>query len=489
MMRIPHYRTVVPILAFCLYLAGSTPYLGHWDSFDYLKQIVTHQLSALGIGRPVYIGYNILLWESVRRILSLEPLQAEIVVMTATVLFGVLGILLFQRLSVQLLPSSAGLMAAVSLMLSPVYALYSGLIMTEVPMIAVILAAAVILWKSAGRFPALRDIAGGLLFGLAVGIREQALTLGAAFFWILYSRRRTSSSRLRSMIFFGVTATTVILIPAVAFYLSDPNGFLERIKTWVDAIPMGHIEFWNNVSASLLYTFAICPASWIAVSGAGVHRLIKKQAPDPVEPENTNEQSESTESILNPILGIVCCLILPVAFLWRDADVQDQPRYLLIALPASLILCTSLYRRWIPSRKGLTTWMTLHVIFFGLALATFWPIRQTQIKKMEFARVIRDSIPETALIIAGNYSPVLDYYRGIGMRPGWRILWSGWNWNAQSVDEIIRDAWADHIPVYVSTDFRGWFHLETEFLDLYFLMKGCKKEIIAPNLFRVYPNH
>ena len=57
-------QAVLPILAFYLYLAGSAPYLGQWDSFDYLKQIVTHQFSALGIGRPVFVGYNILLWES-----------------------------------------------------------------------------------------------------------------------------------------------------------------------------------------------------------------------------------------------------------------------------------------------------------------------------------------------------------------------------------------------------------------------------------------
>jgi hypothetical protein len=271
-------QAVLPILAFYLYLAGSAPYLGQWDSFDYLKQIVTHQFSALGIGRPVFVGYNILLWESMRKIFGLVPLQVETVVMMGIVFSGACGVLIFQRLSRELLSSPVCQMAAIALAVSPVYAIYSGYIMTEVPMLAVLMASALLVWTSGDRFRPWHDFAGGILFGLAVGIREQALTLGAAFLWILWIRRSTADSRRRSMLRFCFAAGCVILAPVVGFYFYDPTAFSERIHTWFRAIPLGSSQIRNNIEFSLLYAFILCPGAWLAVAGAGLYRAFTKKS-------------------------------------------------------------------------------------------------------------------------------------------------------------------------------------------------------------------
>jgi hypothetical protein len=481
MQKTPLQLFILPAIAFCLYLAGSAPFLGQWDSFDYLKQIVSHQLSALGIGRPVYLAYNILLWESSRRVFHLQPLQVEIVVMWTTILLGALGVLLFLRLALRMLPSPAGKMAALALAVSPVYAIYSGYIMTEVPMLVALFAAALLLWKSSERHPLLTDIAGGILFGLAVGIREQALTLGAAFLWIIFTRRKEMAHRLRSTFLFGAAAAIAILSPAVAFYLCDPAGFIEHTKTWLRAIPMGSVQFRNNLEASLLFAFIASPGAWLAVAGAGIYRFFRKQSTNPAANES------QTETIPHPVWGIICCLLLPLTVLWRDADVQMHPRYALIALPASVILCTMLFRRWVPSGRGLAVWAIVQVAVFGLSLAVFSPFRQTQIKKMEFAQQVRESIPGKGLIVAGNYSPVFDYYRGIGVRPDWQILWAGWDWDRHLVEAKIYDAWANGIPVYLSTDAPGWSYFEKEFIEVHLILKDCPKEQVVPHLFRVYP--
>ena len=480
MAKILRASIVLPILAFYLYLAGSAPFLGQWDSFDYLKQICTHQLSALGIGRPVYLGYNIALWESARRIFHLDLLQVETVVMIGTVLLGVLGIVLFQRLADRLLSPETSRMATLALALSPVYAIYSGFVMTEVPMLVLLLAAALVLWRPGDRDRLLCDTAGGALFGLAVGVREQALTMGAAFLWILWCRRAEGFARFRSMIRFCVAAGVVILAPALAFYLHDPAGFFERTRTWLHAIPLGSGQFRNNAEASLLYVFVICPGTWLAVAGAGVYRLFSKR-------DLERPMRAQPHSIPHPVWGLFCCIVLPVLILWRDADVQMHPRYVLLVLPASLVLGSVLYRRWAPSGKGPVVWAVIQVLVFGLALAAFSPFRQIQTEKMQFARAAKNAINGKGLIIAGNLSPVFDYYRGIGLRPEWQILWSGWNWDDTTVEAAIHNAWADHIPVYLSTHAPGWSYFENELLDLHFLLKDCKKEPIAPHLFLVHP--
>jgi 4-amino-4-deoxy-L-arabinose transferase-like glycosyltransferase len=396
MQKILRPRFVLPLVAFYLYLAGSAPFLGQWDSFDYLKQIVSHRLSDLGIGRPVFLGYNILLWESLRKIFHLEPLHLEFVAMAGILLLGVLGVMLFQRLADRILPGSAATMAVLALAVSPVYAIYSGFIMTEVPMLVALMAAALLLLRSDAQHTLWTDIAGGIFFGLAVGIREQALTLGAAFLWILFARRE-SSYRLRSILRFGIAAAIVVLAPAVAWYLYDPAGFVERTKTWFHAIPMGSMQFRNNVEASLLFTFVVCPGAWLALAGAGIRRIFLRKRLSSVE------RASRAPVIPYPVWGIFGCLILPIAILWRDADVQMHPRYALIALPASVILCASLYRRWNPTKRSLAVWAIIQVLMFGVAMAAFSPYRQTQIGKMEFAKRMRESIPGPALLIAGNW--------------------------------------------------------------------------------------
>lgn len=237
------------------------------------------------------------------------------------------------------------------------------------------------------------------------------------------------------------------------------------------------------MEASLLFAFVICPGAWLALAGAGMRRAVTRKQPVPIQ------SAAAGLSIPHPIWGVFCCLVLPIAIFWRDADIQMHPRYALIILPASVIFCASLYRRWGPSKRALAAWAVVQVLFFGVAMAAFSQYRQAQTGKMEFARFMRESIPGSGLMIAGNYSPILDYYRGIGVRPEWQVVWSGWDWTASAVEARVAEAWNNHVPVYWSTDPPGWSYFERELLEAHFIFKDCKKEQLAPHLYRVLPRY
>ena len=485
MKRLQHGITL-PIIALYLYLAGSAPFLGQWDSYDYLKQIVSHQLSPLGFGRPVFLGYNILLWESARRIFHFGPLKVEVVAMAGTVLLGVLGVLLFRALAGQFLSPPASRMAALAFAISPIYAVYSGFIMTEVPMLVALMGSALILCKSARRCPGWGAVGGGILFGMAFGMREQALTLGAACLWVIWSKGQTGRFRFRSVLLFSSMALAAVFAPVLALYFSDPAGFVERTRIWLHAIPMGKSQFLNNAQASLLYLLAICPGSWLAAGGGWIYTLCKRRDFDNSR-ESCRHSGIPDTAIRYPFSGILCCIVLPIIALWRDADVQIHPRYAMVALPGSLIFCAAIYDRWIRSGKSRVIWAAVHVLVFGAAIVVLSPFRQAQCEKMEFARAVLDAVPGKAVFIAGSYSPMLDYYRGIGVRPQWQLVWSGWNWTQEKAESLITSSWDAQVPVYLSEDPLGWRYLEPEYLHYYYFLKGCRKEPVIPKLIRVYP--
>jgi hypothetical protein len=156
-------------------------------------------------------------------------------------------------------------------------------------------------------------------------------------------------------------------------------------------------------------------------------------------------------------------------------------------LPGALVFCAHVYSRWAATRKGRLLWALAHVVLFGVALAGLHPYFQGQAEKMKSVRAMKDAVPGDALLIAGNYSPMLDYYRGIGVRPRWQILWSGWDWNPSAAEEMILKAWADRVPVYFSEDPLGWRYFETEYLHFHLFLKPHKREYITARFYRIYP--
>jgi hypothetical protein len=185
------------------------------------------------------------------------------------------------------------------------------------------------------------------------------------------------------------------------------------------------------------------------------------------------------------VWGIVCCLIIPVVSLWRDADVQIHPRYLLIALPASVVMCAAFYARWFPSRRAATVWALLHLASFAVAALPIRIFRQAQFERKAYVEELRRTIPGDALLIGGGYSAVLDYYRVVGGRPGWRILWSGWEWSGDGVRASIADALARGEPVYVCDGPNEWLNFELERLELHQILQSWSTERVASGLTRV----
>src|SRR5262249_20107330 len=159
----------------------------------------------------------------------------------------------------------------------------------------------------------------------------------------------------------------------------------------------------------------------------------------------------------------------------------------LVMLPASVIFCVRFYQRWTGTTRAAVLWAVLQLVVFGVGQAAMQPLRQIQAEKREYAEMVRSLIPGEALLIAGGYSPILDYYRGVQDRPGWTIVWSGWIWDRTNVASEIGRSWARHRPVYVCDGPSAWRYLEHQRLDLHYILWGTRSETVAPGLTRIEP--
>jgi hypothetical protein len=470
------------VAACALYAWRRAPFLGQWDSFDYLKQTVTHQLSPLAAGRPVFVGYNILLWEFLRGLFRLDTFDVEWVMSGAVIVAGGIGVVLFGRLARRILPGPGGWMATLALLLSPTYTAYAGSVMTEIPMFAVAAGAACILWAESRSRTMGREVAAGVVWGLAVGIREQALVFFGAYVWILWLRRRGPAARVRSIAAFSVATAIVVAAPVLTLYCWDPAAFQLRMAAWLKAIPTGESHFWLNYQATIVYTVAACPGPLLALAGAA---LMRKARRDPAPRDSSDGRGNFKIGRSMAAWGVFWGLVLPLAVLWRDADVQIHPRYVVVALAGVLIPCTALYRRLAPSRNAVIAWAALQVVAFVVAQIVVQPFREVQSAKRDYARFVYDKLPGPALLVPGGLSPVFDYYRAVGLRPEWQVAWSGWDWDTAKLETRMRQSWRAGIPVYVCDGPSAWLNLEGERFELEFLLFRCAREQIAPGLTRI----
>ena len=117
-----------------------------------------------------------------------------------------------------------------------------------------------------------------MLFGLAVGIREQALTLGAAFpLDSLEQALLLRLRRFRSMLRFGARGRMRHSGAGSWFLFLRSGGICRTDPNLVSSDSLGSSQLRNNMEFSLLYAFILCPGAWLAVAGAGVYRLFAQK--------------------------------------------------------------------------------------------------------------------------------------------------------------------------------------------------------------------
>src|SRR5215213_1905685 len=171
------------LIALALVLYFVDPFVGDWDGMDYTILSVAGYPSSMALGRNLFIFSNHALFVIGRSLFHLAPENAYLIFKYAVVAQAPLAIIacwiLARDLSRSLYTATT---AALLITFSPVFVLYGGQVMTDVPSVLLVATALVVHLRGLQqRKPALILI-GAALLGLGMNLRE---TVGLYVPWLV----------------------------------------------------------------------------------------------------------------------------------------------------------------------------------------------------------------------------------------------------------------------------------------------------------------
>src|SRR5438876_10173142 len=133
------------LIALILILVFVDPFIGDWDALEYTVSALRGVPSSMALGRSLFIFYNHGLYVIAHSVFDLPPERAYLLFKYTVVAQGVLAVIACWKLTRDLTDSLyAATIAALLVTFSPVFVMYSGQVMTDVPALLLLAVALII---------------------------------------------------------------------------------------------------------------------------------------------------------------------------------------------------------------------------------------------------------------------------------------------------------------------------------------------------------
>src|SRR5713101_3382326 len=164
------------IVSLILILVFVDPFIGDWDALEYTISAVRGYPSSMALGRGLFIFYNHALYLAAHSLFNLSPPRAYLLFKYVVVALGPLTIVagwtLVRDLSGSPVTATIG---ALLVAVSPMFVVYSGQVMTDVPALFLITVALVIHLRGLQQRRIWLVLIGAALLGAGVNLRETVL--------------------------------------------------------------------------------------------------------------------------------------------------------------------------------------------------------------------------------------------------------------------------------------------------------------------------
>ena len=434
------------LVSLVLILFYVDPFIGDWDGLDYTILSLRGYPSSMALGRSLFIFSNHALYLAAHALFHTQPRDAYLIFKYAVVAQGPLAVIACWILARDLSRSvRAATVAALLVTFSPVFVIYSGQVMTDVPAVLMLSLALIIHLRGIQKRNIWLVMLGAALLGAGVNLRETIAFYGP---WLVLApficgwkpgRRELSQIALTCVIFL------VVALGGFAYWFSDPEyrmawfGWRESMRSESARHPVSL----RNLLPFFAYFFVTSPLVVISLPFAFVKEWRERFSP----------------LLLLAVLGLFADLLLllnySTAIVWR---------YPLAALPALApltgdYLVRSLTARFRSARVALVSCVVailLMAVLFGLYIR---PISRQFVEWRALSKgynVQLATLPRNAVILSGQQTVAVTYWRGVG-EGDWEVIGTGGGWPGAQLAPVIANYLKQGRRVFLDADPRWWF--------------------------------
>lgn len=408
---------------------------------------LTGHPSSMALGRNLFISVNHLLFVVGRNLFQLQPENAYLLFKYAVVAQAPLAVVAIWVLARDLSSSLyAATIAALLIAFSPVFVLYGGQVMTDVPSVLVLTVALIVHLRGVQQQKLWLVLAGAALLGLGVNLRE---TVGFYAPWLVLAPFVFGWKLGKREVLYVAASCIVFVLLAFGWFgywfITDPHyrllwdGWRESMREESARHPVALA----NLRPYLLYFFISAPLVFLTIPFAPVSEWRKRR--------------------MSPMLLLWLVAFCANLLLFFNYSTTINWRYFLTGLPGIVPLSAAWLLRFGERRLG----SQLRALFAGtlaiLILAVIFfiyvrPISFEFIQRRAMSREYKHRlglVPPDAVMISGAQTVAVHYWAAIG-EGSWKTIGTGGGWPGERLFSTIENHLAQGRRVFIDADSRWW---------------------------------
>ena len=435
------------VIALVLVLYFVDPFIGDWDGMDYTVLALNGQPSSMALGRSLFIFANHFLFLVARTLFEVEPENAYLLFKYAVVAQAPIAVIacwiLTRDISGSLYTATT---AALLIAFSPVFVLYGGQVMTDVPSVLLLATALIIHMRGLQQKRFWLVLLGAGLLGLGVNLRETIafygpwLVLAPFVFGWKFGRRE--------VLYVAASCALFVLLASGWFaywYITDPiyrsgwYGWRESMREESARHPV----VLANLRPYLLYYLISAPLVFLTILFAPILEWRKHR--------------------LSPMLLLWVVAFFANALLFFNYSTTVNWRYFLTGLPGLVPLgaCWMLFlakKRMRTEHRAFVACTTVIVLFATIFLISVRPVSSEFVQRRAMSKEYRHrlaQVPPDAIMISGAQTIAVNYWASIGSGR-WRTIGTGGGWPGDRLVSTIQNYLDQGQRVFLDADSRWW---------------------------------
>lgn len=447
-------------LALTLYFVD--PFIGDWDGLDYTMLSLAGYPSSMALGRNLFIFGNYALYEVSRTLFHVPRENAYLIFKYAVVAQAPLAVVACWVLARDVTHSLySATTAALFIVFSPIFVLYAGQVMTDVPSVLLLTVALIIHLRGIQQQRFSLVLLGAALLGLGLNLRE---TFGLYAPWLLFAPFLLGWKLGRREVIWVLLSGLVFLLLALGWF-----GYWFITDSHYRTIWFGWRESHQQESSRhpvtagsalpyLMYFFISAPLVFLSLPFA----VIKEW-----------RQRKLSPLLLLGIMGLIADLLL---FLNYSTPVNW--RYFLTGLPAIAPLSANYLIQTLAARLGSVRLafasccaaLLTFALIFGIAIR---PISHEFVQRRAMSKEYREqlkNLPRDAVMISGSQTIAVTYWKAMGAGD-WKTIGTGGGWPGDDLVPLIEGYLKQGRRVFLDTDTRWWLPCGWQREEIYAIVR------------------